>query len=91
MEPEEKQKLERALQLAEDNNRILSKMHRSMQWGRIFKAVYWIIIIGVSLGLFYFIQPIIDAQKDFLRNGTETINQVPEYLNTEQDSSVSNP
>lgn len=60
MSPEEKNMLERALALAEENNRILSKMYRTMRWSRLVRVVYWTILIGASVGIFYFIQPLLD-------------------------------
>lgn len=60
MDTEDKIKLDRALELSEENNAILKKMHRAMRWGRLVRIVYWTILIGVSVGAFYFIQPYID-------------------------------
>jgi len=60
MDREEKQKLDRALELAEDNNQMLRKMIRNMRWGRLFRTVYWVIIIGISIGALYYVQPYVD-------------------------------
>jgi hypothetical protein len=60
MPPEEKELLEKSVSLAEDNNKILRSMRNSMRWGRIMTVVYWILIIGISVGAFYFLQPYID-------------------------------
>jgi hypothetical protein len=60
MDREEKQKIDRALELAEDNNQMLRKMIRNMRWGRLFTTVYWVIIIGISIGALYYVQPYVD-------------------------------
>jgi len=60
MPPEEKELLEKSVSLAEDNNKILRSMRNSMRWGRIMTVVYWILIIGISVGAFYFLQPYVD-------------------------------
>jgi hypothetical protein len=60
MPPEEKELLEKSVVLAEDNNKILRSMRNSMRWGRIMTVVYWILIIGISVGAFYFLQPYVD-------------------------------
>ena len=39
---------------------MLRKMHRAALWGRIFHFFYWAIIIGLSVGAYYFIQPYVD-------------------------------
>ena len=60
MSPEERELLNKSVSLAEDNNRMLHSMKRSMFWAHVMNTLYWILIIGVSVGAFYFIQPYID-------------------------------
>jgi hypothetical protein len=60
MDTEDKIKLDRALELSEENNAILKKMHRAMRWGRLARIVYWTILIGISVGAFYYVQPYVD-------------------------------
>jgi len=57
MEPIYKEKLERTFELAEENNKMLKKIVRSMRWSRIFRTISAIVIIGASVGIFYFLQP----------------------------------
>jgi len=57
MDPEAKKLLEETLELEQDNNKMLRSMRRSMIWGRIMSVIYWLIIIGISVGAFYFLQP----------------------------------
>ena len=57
MDPESKKLLEETFQLEQDNNKMLRSMRRSMIWGRVMSVIYWFIIIGISVGAFYFIQP----------------------------------
>jgi hypothetical protein len=60
MPPEEKELLEKSVLLAEDNNKILLSIKRGMQWSRILTVIYWLLIIGISIGAFYFVQPYVD-------------------------------
>ena len=60
MSPEERQLLIQTHRLTEENNHLLRKMHRAALWGRVFHFIYWVVIIGLSLGAYYFIQPYID-------------------------------
>ncbi|PSO46546.1 MAG: hypothetical protein BRC24_01385 [Parcubacteria group bacterium SW_4_46_8] len=46
-------------QLAEENNELLHKIYRSVIWRRIISIMYWVLIIGIAVGAFYFLQPII--------------------------------
>lgn len=60
MSPEEREMLAKCLALAEDNNNILRSLKRSVVWGRIVHGIYWVLIIGSTLGAYYFIQPYIE-------------------------------
>jgi hypothetical protein len=60
MDPESKKLLEDTFRLSEDNNKMLHSMRRSMRVGHIMSLLYWIIIIGISVGAFYYAQPYID-------------------------------
>jgi len=57
MDPESKKLLEETFELEQDNNKLLRSMKRAMLWTRVMNVVYWLIIIGISLGAFYFLQP----------------------------------
>jgi hypothetical protein len=61
MDPNERQQLKEALELSRENNAILKKMWRATQWGRAIKALYWIVIIAVTIGSLYFLQPYLDT------------------------------
>lgn len=60
MEVEEKRMLNEALELSRENHRMLTKLYRSMLWGRVYRVIYWIIAIGITIGSFYFLQPYIE-------------------------------
>jgi len=47
--------------LVVENNRMLHKMRRAQILGTIFTVVYWLVIIGVGIGAFYFVQPYIES------------------------------
>ncbi|KKW11235.1 MAG: hypothetical protein UY50_C0018G0003 [Parcubacteria group bacterium GW2011_GWA2_49_9] len=60
MTPEERQLLIQTSRLVEENNKILRKMHRAALWGRIMRILYWAVIIALSVGAYYFIQPYVE-------------------------------
>lgn len=60
MSPEETELLKKSVALAEDNNKILHGIRRSMQIARIMSIIYWVFIIGSALGAYYFIQPYLE-------------------------------
>ena len=61
MTPEERSLLERTHKLAEENNEILRGIRRSNRISVIFRVAYWVIILAISFGAFYFIQPYIES------------------------------
>lgn len=56
--------LKRILTTVEENNRVVRNLQRAMRWGRFFRILYWVVIIGAMLGAFYFLQPVIDQLKE---------------------------
>ncbi len=46
--------------LSEDNNKILHSIQRQSRIALIVRAIYWVVIIGVTIGAFYYIQPYVD-------------------------------
>ena len=73
MTPEEKSLLMRAVALSEDNNKILQSLRNQMRIAAGMRILYWVVIIAVSYGAFYFIQPYVSFMTDTLgsvSNGT---------------------
>jgi hypothetical protein len=63
MTPEEKALLEKTYALAKENNDLLRAVNRRARWSSIVKIGYWTVIILLSLGAAYFIQPYVDMLK----------------------------
>jgi len=61
MDPELKKEIRENRELIEENQRLIKKIHRSVVVGRLMSIMYWVLIIGASVGAYYFIQPYIDA------------------------------
>ena len=57
MTPEERSLLERTYKIVQENNSILRSLRRSNRYSLVFKVVYWGVIIVVSLGAYFAIQP----------------------------------
>ncbi len=80
MDTEDRKKLNRALELSEENNKMLKSLVRNMRWGRLFKILYWAVIIAVSLGAFYYSQPYLDKAESLLTSFSETVSAVNHNL-----------
>ena len=66
MTPEEKSLLERTYRLAEQNNALLHSMRRSARLANILRLIYWVVIIGISIGAYFAIQPYLDLMVGYI-------------------------
>ncbi len=73
MDEESKKLIEETLELAKDNNEMLHSMRRSMRIARIMSILYWIIIIGSAIGVYYYIQPYVDKALDVYNSASNSI------------------
>jgi len=70
--------VKKAVELSEENNKLLHKIIRAKRWERIFKLVYWIIIIGLMLGAYYYIQPYVYNLLDSYQGIMDNIRNIGE-------------
>lgn len=82
MSPEEKQLLEKTFILVEENNKILRKINRAVALSIAWKAFYWLAIIGLSFGAYYFIQPYIDTLKGALSDIGSSAGDLNSLINS---------
>lgn len=61
MDSEDRDVLRRVLELSQKNNKALVSIQRSMFWGRVYRYIYWIIIAGVAVGAYYYLEPYING------------------------------
>ncbi len=88
MNPEERSLLERTYKMVEENNSILRTIRRGNRISMAIKALYWIIIIGLSIGAFYVIQPYYEFMTKTLGFGNkpETTNSTSsDYIKSLQE------
>lgn len=79
MDANEKSALFRLLELTEENNKLLRKLYRGTLVHRWITISYWVVIIGLSLGAFYFVQPYLDTlgvTYDVLKQRIEEVQDV---------------
>ena len=61
MPPYEKHLIEQTAKLSEENNKILRKLQDASRWSRFFSILKWIIIIGLTVGAYYYVQPYLEV------------------------------
>lgn len=89
MTPEEKSLLERTYKIVEENNTILRGIRRANRLSMLVRIFYWLIIIGVTFGAFYYLQPyiesvfkIVDHAQQSLQSINGTVGNVQGALNS---------
>ena len=81
MDPESKQLLEKTYSLVEENNKILHKMRHAQKVASFMRIVYWLLIIGISIGAFYFLQPYVNKLEKFIGSTGISIDQLKGLTN----------
>ncbi|MEI7810159.1 MAG: hypothetical protein WCI41_01215 [bacterium] len=76
MDPETTKLLRDTFLLAEDNNKMLHKIRNGQKWASVMRVMYWLIIIGISIGAFYFMQPYIAPLEKLLGNASSVFEQL---------------
>ncbi len=79
IDPELRKIVEENTNLLHENNKLLHKLHNTVIWGRVFRILYWTIIIGATMGAYYFVQPLIDSFQGLL-GGVENIQKAGESI-----------
>ena len=79
MSPEERELLNKAVGLAEENNQMLHSMRRSQRWSSIARAIYWVFIIGSAVGAYYFIQPYIDQMMQLYGSASDVLKNFKQF------------
>ena len=64
MDSESRQLLQNTLALAEENNKMLHKIRGVQKRGTLWQVLKLIIIIGIALGSFYYIEPYLNKIMD---------------------------
>ncbi len=64
VDPESRELLQKTYTLAEENNQILHGIRRSQRIASLMRALYWLIILAITFGSFYLLQPYINKMLD---------------------------
>lgn len=76
MEPEEQKMLRELYDISKENRRDIKRIRTHMRLGTMFRVLYWFVIIGAAIGLFYFIQPFIDNALGVYTDVTDRVDTV---------------
>lgn len=76
-----KQLLQKNLETSQESLDILKKMNRARMLGNAFVFLKWVIILGLSYGAYYFIEPYLGA----LTGGLDSVNSGMEQVKSIQN------
>lgn len=80
--------LQKTYKLVQESNTELHKIRRAQKLRTFLNIVYWLIIVGVSIGAFYYLQPYVDGLSEAmssLRSSIKSIGDAGEQLEQLQD------
>ena len=67
--------------LAQENNKMLHSIRRGQRITAFMSFLYWVIVIGVAVGSFYYIQPYVDKIQKFVQDSGVTLDQLKSFGN----------
>lgn len=74
LDSNEEKLLEETYKIEKENNQMLHTLYRSMWMGRLFRIFYWVVILGLMVGSYYYAQPYIEK---FLSVYNQAANLLP--------------
>ncbi len=80
MDNELKKLLEENLELSKENNTLLKRIRGSQKRAAMMRMLYWILIIGMTLGAYYYIQPYIEQLMSVYSGAQENIKSFQDYF-----------
>ena len=73
------------IEVSKESLKILKKINRGRIFGSIFSALKWTLIIGISFGTFYYIEPFLSKYIDLIKgltSGVENTQKVGNNINS---------
>ena len=79
------------IEVSKESLKILKKINRGRIWGNVFSVLKWTLIIGLSFGTYYYIEPFFSQYVDMLRgltSGVENIGKIGNNINSAVPSNL---
>jgi hypothetical protein len=89
IEPELKDLLQKNLEASEESLGLLRKMRKAQVYGGVFTFIKWALIIGASLGAYYYIEPYLNKILDMYTQINETVSGVQRVSNSIDSATAS--
>ncbi|OJI08776.1 MAG: hypothetical protein COV08_03050 [Candidatus Vogelbacteria bacterium CG10_big_fil_rev_8_21_14_0_10_49_38] len=76
MDPELKILVKENLEVTKENNLVLKKILGHQRWARLLGGLKWLLIIGSTVGVFYYFQPVFN---ELWRTYSELLGTVSDF------------
>jgi len=89
MDPEIKTILQENLRISHENNEMLINLVKAQRQQKIYRIVYWVIIIVVTIASFYFVEPYLGNIINLYSGGagdTSNVSDILKNLSSNQQS-----
>ncbi|MDO8492964.1 MAG: hypothetical protein Q7S19_00230 [bacterium] len=83
----EDKQLGELLELTRENNKILRGIQRSARVNKVFKFIYWGLIIGSFVGTYYYIQPYFNLLLNLYSQAGSTLSDIQKKASSIPDLS----
>ena len=80
MEPSIEKKLDDLMELTVENNHMLRKMRQAQRFTVVMRTLYWVLIIGLAFGSFYFVKPYFEQLTKVYTQGATSFQTIQSEL-----------
>lgn len=74
------EKLEAIYKMTIDNHKVLKSIHNQQLFSNILRIIYWLIVLGIIGGAYYFVKPVVNKISDSSNKIEETYTQLRSQL-----------
>ena len=69
------------IEVSKESLKILKKINRGRIFGNVFTTLKWTLIIGISLGAYYYIEPFLSKYLETIKDLTSGVENTPKIGN----------
>ena len=69
------------IEVSKESLKILKKINRGRIFGNIFSVLKWTLILGLSFGTYYYIEPFLSQYVDMLKGLASSVENIGEISN----------
>ena len=80
MDGESEKLLKETYKLAKENNKMLHRIRKAQKLASFLRSIYWVLIIGLGIGAYYFVQPIFAQMLDFIQSTGDSITNLKDSI-----------